>query len=169
MKKYYFLAFAITLVAFLAIGSNLLITYARKADQKLTEDLEKIERGLSSYTQDYSKLPRDVDELTEKYVSSLNNPISEYEYERLNQEPKSEYGRTNITHKYRLCAVFNKETKDEYSSSYDDQFVGFNYHKAGRQCFERSEFVDTTDKTTSTDIDLIPLGKTDSLNSNVRQ
>ncbi len=168
MKKYYLLAVAITLVACLAVGSNLLITSGRKSDQKITEDLTKIEQKIDKFAQDNDNLPSDLDELS---VSNLNNPASEYEYKISDDRKKSEYNDLT-TLSYELCATFSKAIKDEFSDDFDDGYgsFGFNYHKAGRHCFELNVIVENygNDKASS-DIDIGTLEDLESFNSSVRQ
>ena len=146
MKKYYFLAFVITVIAALAIGSNLMITSGRKADQKVTEDLDKLNLEIDEYAQDNNKLPSDLDDLP---IDDLNRPISEYEFNKLKQEKNL----SSTTHRYELCATFNKETKDEFSDDNYESSYGFYYHKAGRQCFDRVSMTDNYEsKDNGTDI-----------------
>ncbi len=168
MKKYYLLAVTISLVACLAVGSNLLITNGRKSDQKITEDLTKIDQKINDFAQDNDKLPSDLDELA---VSNLNNEVSEYEYKVLSKRQDREYGKSTI-HTYELCATFSKVIKDEFSDDFDDGYdsFGFNYHKAGRHCFALDVTIyDYNDDGTNEDLDTETLKDLESLNSSGSQ
>ena len=133
MKKYYFLAFVITVIAAFAIGSNMMITSGRKADQKVTDDLAKLEQAIDDYAQNNNKLPNDLDDLS---IDDLNRPISEYEFNKLNQEKDL----SSTTYRYELCSTFNKEAKDEFSDGNYDNSAGYYLHEAGRQCYDRETF-----------------------------
>ena len=94
----------------------------KKADEKLTLDLQTLERDVLRYKTDKGSLPVKIEDLKETSYLDLSDPtIKSFEYRVLSPT------------KFELCANFKTAT------SKDDRLKGYGFdHEAGRFCFTRT-------------------------------
>lgn len=94
----------------------------KKADERLTYDLQSLERDVISYKTDKGSLPAKLEDLEGTGYLYLSDPTRKsYEYRVLSPT------------QFELCATFKTATDK------DDRLKGYGYdHKAGRSCFTRT-------------------------------
>ena len=131
MKKYYFYAVVITLIAVGALVASTLVGSDRKADGLTIDDLRSIENAVDRYTRANDELPDSLDELD---TDTLNNLISDYTYRQLEPDEDDEKRKS-----YELCAEFEVDTVSGDSATYYDDY-SYDIHKKGKQCFDREVY-----------------------------
>ena len=101
-----------------------------KYDDQKVNDLININSEINNYYNTKGVLPKNLADLNETayYLSLVDSQTKKaYEHEKVSETS------------YRLCAEFNKSSKDEAKSTVAYPMAGISWtHPAGRHCFEQS-------------------------------
>jgi hypothetical protein len=129
-KFYFYGSLSIIIIVFISaffVAESPLKNRDRKIDQKIINDLGRIDSAIYSFYYDKNALPENLDELKSeiRFISdqSLTNPFTKnnYEYKKISEK------------KYELCTDFKTSNK-EINKSYDywnEKWM----HDSGYQCF----------------------------------
>gem|GEM_PF-1969413 len=143
MKRYYWSALVLVIIALAAGITNTLVSKPYVTDRIISEDLRTLDTGIVSYYDKNQKLPETLDQLN---VSADIKPrINNYEYTRGSEvafsptpSPKAGlyYRPEPIARQtFTLCATFKTATRDNRVKILESDSFNPEIHGKGRQCF----------------------------------